>query len=182
MGRGGMVASHLPMAQGEEVGIAHTRHGIEADAQAQSHGGVGVLPIGGCRRGGGRGSSRRGVHPRTRDAPEMLRSESTGIGNGAAVAHVGHEFGPVADEVLVVEGARPAAAGVPAEAPSVQLPNERFVLPRFEVPGKNLGGQVERLEDDEGLAAGEPFDHLLGLGKIEDFTELYICVYVCIIK
>ena len=125
---GGMVPSHLPMAEGEKVGVAHTRHGIEADAKAQSHGGVGVRPIGGCRRGGGRGSSRRGVHPRTCDATEMLRSQPAGIGHGTAVAHVGHEVGPVADEVFVVEGPRSAAAGVPAEAPTVQLPNERFVL------------------------------------------------------
>lgn len=127
----GMVPSHLPMAEGEKVGVAHTRHGIEADAEAKAHGGVGVLPIGGGRRRGGRGSSRRGIHPRS--ATEMLRSHPTGIGHGTAVAHVDHEVGPIADEVFVVEGPRSAAARVPAEAPSVQLPHERFVLARLEV-------------------------------------------------
>ena len=124
----GMVPSHLPMAEGEKVGVGHTRHGIEADAKAKAHGGVGVLPIGGGRRRGGCGSSWRGVHPRSGDATKMLRSQPTGIGHRTAVAHVDHEVGPIADEVFVVEGPCSTAAGVPAEAPSVQLPNERFIL------------------------------------------------------
>ena len=149
-GRGGMLPSHLPMAEGDEVDIAHARNDIEADPEPKANGGVGVLPVGGGGSGGGR-PHRRGDPA---GAAQVLRPQSAGIGHGPPVAHVDHELGPVADEVLVVEGARRTAAGFAAEAPSVELPDEGFVLAGLEVAREDLGGQVERLGDDEGLAAG----------------------------
>ena len=167
-GRGGVLPSHLPMAEGDEVDIAHVRNDIEADPEPKANGGVGVLPVGGGGSGGGR-PHRRGDPA---GAAQVLRPQPAGIGHGPPVAHVDHELGPVADEVLVVEGARPTAAGFAAEAPSVELPDEGFVLSGFEITREDLGGQVERLGDDEGLAAGEPLDHLLGFGEFEDLPEL----------
>ncbi len=123
-GRGGMLPSHLPMAEGDEVDIAHVRNDIEADPEPKANGGVGVLPVSGGGSSGGR-PHRRGD---AAGAAQVLRPQSAGIGHGPPVAHVDHELGPVADEVLVVEGARPTATGFAAEAPSVELPDEGFVL------------------------------------------------------